>query len=210
MKKDLIILVADMDAYWGIDSLLQRNTTLKIKSITYDIKKHPYRDNGVYTNAQDFLRPFHNNYSYALVFLDFEGCGQEHKKTPLQIATDLKSRIEANGWRERVEVIVFTPELENWIWSSQENPPLTKILQFNSYQEIRDFLQTKKFWDPDAPKPVRPKEAFEELLKLKKIPRSPALYQDIGSKVPQPIITHCQDPAFQAFLTIIQRWFPRK
>lgn len=206
--KDLIILVEDKDAEESIKSLLQRNSVLQIRSITYDIQRHPNRDNGVYTNAQDFLRPFHKSYSYALVFFDFEGCGQEHQKTPLQIAKDLKSRIEASGWRERVEVIVFTPELESWIWSSQENSPITNILQFNTYQEIKNFLYEKQLWNLHAPKPERPKEAFEKLLEAKKIPRSSSLYKNIASKVSQKIISQCQDPAFQIFLSTIRKWFP--
>ena len=82
-----------------------------IKKISYDIRIHPDRDPGVYSKSSDFLRPFINKYSYAFVLFNHEGCGQEQKLKD-KIEIEIKESLERNGWKDRVEVIVFEPELE--------------------------------------------------------------------------------------------------
>lgn len=111
--KDLVALVADKNTHFVLHGLLPRYRVLGISSLTYDIYSHPQRDPGVYQQAVNFLRPLQNLYRYALVFLDREGSGQEHK-TAAQISEELKTNLERNGWLARAEAVVFDPELEIW------------------------------------------------------------------------------------------------
>ena len=42
----------------------------RINGFTFDTYIHPHRDAGIYKEADDFLRPFVNTYSYAIVMMD--------------------------------------------------------------------------------------------------------------------------------------------
>ena len=201
--KDLIVLVPDKNVRFGIDSLLSRYESLNIKDIFYDIFVHPLHDAGVYHNAANFLRAFSNHYSYALVFLDREGSGQE-QTLPNNIANTVKKDIESNGWPDRVEVIVFDPELEIWVWT--ESPYTAAALGWDNYLDLKKWLNEQGFWEQNSSKPKRPKEAVESSLKLKRIPRSSSIYREIGQRVS---LHRCQDESFRSFRNILQKWFPK-
>ncbi len=199
--KDLVILVPDKNVQFGIDGLLSRYESLNIKRISYEIFVHPYRDPGVYHYAVDFLRPYSSQYSYALVFLDREGSGQEGSVD--EISKKIKKDIEKSGWQNRVEVIVFDPELEIWVWA--ESPHTAEALGWNSYPELKAWLIQQGLWKQDTSKPERPKEAVEMSLKEKRLPRSSSIYLEIAQKV---TLSKCQDQAFKKFRDILQEWFP--
>lgn len=201
---DLIVLVAGKNEKYGIDVLLSRFINTEIHPITYDIFIHPLRDPGIYHNSADFLRPFATQYSYALVFIDHEGSGQEGT-SPDQISNRLKTNIERNGWPKRVEVIVFNPELENWVWAESHHTAST--LGWSSYPELRNWLIQNGMWRQNTLKPERPKEALEISLKLKRIPRSSSIYAEIAQRANLDI---CQDQSFRNFRNILRGWFPRE
>lgn len=208
--KDLIVLVADGNMRSGIESLLDRKESLGIRQISYDIGVHRGRDPGIYKGAVDYLRLLSNQYSYALVFLDYEGSGQE-KKQSLKIANEIKGKLERNSWKDRAEVIVIEPEFDIWVWA--ESPHTAKALGWDNYSELRKWLFSRGFWEEDALKPSRPKEALEEALKErnlkageKGIPRSSSIYGDIAKKVS---LHRCKVPSFLKFREILQKWFPK-
>jgi len=100
MMKDLIILVADKNTQFTIEGLLSRYHAFSIRPLStenFDIYVHPLRDPGVFKEAAAFLRPFHTQYQYALVFLDREGSGQENQSAQA-ITGAIKNNLEANGW----------------------------------------------------------------------------------------------------------------
>lgn len=202
--KDLVVLVPDKNARFGIDGILSRHESLNIRQISYEIFVHPLRDPGVYHHAANFLRPFSKQYSYALVFLDHEGSGQE--KTPSdELANILKRDIENNGWPNRVEVIVFEPELEIWVWA--ESKHTAEALGWDNYLELKDWLIEQGVWEQNTSKPKRPKEAVEEGLKRKRIPRSSSIYHEIAQNVS---FDRCQDKSFIKMRNILQQWFPKE
>lgn len=202
--KDLIVLVPDKNVKFGIDGLLSRYESLHIRQISYEIFIHPLHDPGIYHDAANFLRPFSNDYSYAIIFIDYEGCGQEHKQ-PNIIVNELKNTIEQNGWPNRVEIIVFNPEVEIWMWTGTRHT--AEALGWNSYSELKNWLIDRGFWEQNSYKPKRPKEAVEIALREKRIPRSSSIYQKISQKAS---ITSCQDQSFINLRDILQRWFPRE
>jgi hypothetical protein len=202
--KNLVILVPDKDVRLGIDGLLSRYRSLNIKQISYDIFTHPLHDPGIYHGAANFLRPLSNQYSYSLVFLDREGSGQ-HGSTE-QIARNIKRDIKRNGWPNRVEVIVFDPELEIWAWTESKNT--ARALGWNNYLELKTWLTEQGInWKQDGLKPERPKEALELSLRKKGIPRSSSIFREIADNVG---LNRCQDESFRKCREILQRWFPRE
>jgi len=202
--KNLVVLVPGRDEESGIDALLSRSTALNMRQITYDIFVHPLRDPGVYHDGANFLRPLATQYSYALVFVDHEGSGQE-TTSPDAISIKIKTDIERNGWPDRVEVIVFDPELENWVWAESHHTALA--LGWNNYPELKNWLIQNGIWRQNAAKPERPKEALEMSLRMKRIPRSSSIYSEIAQNVNLNI---CQDQSFSNLKNILQRWFPKE
>lgn len=201
--KDLVILAPDKNVQYGIDGLLSRRGSLGLKLFSYDIFVHPLHDPGVYRDAVNFLRPFTNQYSYALVFLDHEGSGQESKNPDL-IAQEIKTTIEINGWPNRVEVIVFDPELEIWVWIKSAHT--AKTLGWADFLELKNWLNAQGLWGKNSTKPDKPKEALEISLRKKGIPRSSSIYREIAQKVS---LDECQDPSFRSFREILSKWFSK-
>lgn len=201
--KDLIVLAPDKNVKFGIDGLLTRNESLNIREIFYEIFVHPLHDPGVYKNAASFLRPFLRQFSYALVFLGHEGSGRE--RTPSdEITRTVKRDMALNGWENRGEAIVFTPEFEIWVWT--ESIHTAKALGWDNYLELKNWLIKEGVWEQNTSKPGRPKEAVEKSLKTKRIPRSSSIYYEIAKKV---TLDRCQDNSFRNLGDILQKWFPK-
>ncbi len=201
--KDLVILVADKNTQFVLEGLLQRPFALNIRQINYDIFIHPMRDPGVYNNAAQFLRPFINQYRYALVSLDREGSGQEDKEAA-QISAEIQKDLNRNGWQDRCEVIVFDPELEIWAWVNSEH--LAQNLGWPNVRDLKEFIQGKGIWTTGRSKPERPKEAIEHGLREKGIQRSSAIYKKIAERVS---FRGCEDRSFLRFTSVLRRWFPK-
>lgn len=203
--KDLVVLVPDKNTKFVLEGLLSRTESFQIKHIEYDIYYiHPEHDPGIYHKGADFLRFQRKFYNYALVFLDREGCGPEHK-TAEEIASEIKSHLEKNGWPNHAEVIVFDPELEIWAWIN--SPNMSKNLGWQFFEELKNFLQDKKLWHKNALKPHRPKEAFEFALYEKRIQRSSAIYKKIAQSVS---LRTCNEPSFLQFKKILLNWFAKE
>lgn len=198
--KDLIILVPDKNVKFGIEGLLSRFRSLDIREISYEIFVHPLHDPGIYHDAANFLRPFSNQYSYALVLLDREGSGRQDSAE--EIAREIKRDIERNGWPSRVEVIIFDPELEIWVWTESQH--IAAVLGWDNYLQLKEWLREQGLWQRDAYKPSRPKEALEISLKRRRIPRSSSIYLDIAKRVN---LNLCQEASFIRFKNILQQWF---
>lgn len=200
---DLVVLVPGKDEKFVIDGLLSRHESLNTRQISYEIYVHPLHDPGVYHNASNFLRQFSNKYSYTLIFIDHEGSGQEQTK-PNDIAKELKSDIERNGWPNRAEVIVFDPELEIWVWT--ESPHTAESLGWSNYLELKNWLVNKGLWDQNSPKPKMPKQALKMSLRKTSIPFSSSIYSEISQRVS---LHKCQDQSFINLKNILRRWFPK-
>jgi hypothetical protein len=204
VKKDLIILVPDKNTKYVLDGLLPRYHALGIRPICYDIYIHPQRNPGIYNFAFNFLLPFHAQYSYSLVFCDKEGSGQD-KKTSEEIAHEIKSKFDLTKWENRVEIIVFNPELEILAWV--DSPHLAANLEWSTFLSLQKFVQQQGFWKHQSLKPNRPKEAIEIALKEKKIPRSSAIYKKIAEEVS---FKNCQEESFIKFKYILKLWFAKE
>ena len=108
-----------------------------------------------------------------------------------------------SGWTDNAAVIVIDPELENWVWV--DSPHVDDVLGWRGRGPgLWEWLRQKGMLPPDAPKPVRPKEAVEEALRVARKPRSSSLYRNLAEHV---TLETCTDPAFQKFRDTIVSWF---
>jgi len=202
MKKDLIALTADKDAHEFLLALFNRIPKIeKISSFSFDLVRHPRRDPGTAIECHEYLRPFIKNYNYCLVVFDHEGSGRENVSNAL-LTKDIENRLADNGWRDRCKCIVFEPELESWLWVNKNL--LHSLLEWDEAIDIYDWLIAKDFKLKPQKKPIRPKEAFEELLKFKNIPKSSSLYSRISSTASY---KKCTDTNFAEMLATFKQWF---
>jgi hypothetical protein len=199
--KDLVVLVADTNMQEAVKELLsKRLKALGLKTdIESDVYKHPRKDPGVFHEAHKFLRPLQGKYRYALVMLDREGSGQESKSAQ-QIEDEIQKRLDQVGWKDYSAVIVLDPELEVWVFSS--SPHVIRVIAEDDRDLYEQVLNAHGMLDTG--KPARPREAMEEMLYRKGIPRSSGLYRDLAEKVS---LERCNDRAFQRFREVLRRWF---
>lgn len=201
--KDLIIAVADGYQEKTMESLLARiPISSGTREFTFDIIKNPGKDSGSFNDSHELLRPFSNQYSYALVIFDFEGTGVEHLSRE-QIEDEVQRLLSNNGWSNRNCVIVIQPELENWIWI--DNPNVAQALGWEKNQSLYEWAKQEGFLLPNSSKPERPKEALEKAMRISGTPPSASIYKRIAEKVSY---RRCEDPAFKKLIQQIIAWFP--
>lgn len=199
---DLIILVADNDMEQTLRGLLdERRETLQINDIDFEINRHPYRDSGCFNSADEFLRPFINQFDYSMVIFDHHGSGQEDRARN-EVEEEVENILSRNGWADRNCVVAIEPELENWIWV--QSPELEPIIGWrNQNISLNNWLQQNVAFT-DINKPVDPKETLEGVLKIVRKPRSARIYRDIAERV---TLQNCRDESFLKFRTTLQEWF---
>ena len=201
---DLIVLVADADMEQTLRTLLARRTeALGIPPVRFKVHRHHRRDPGVFGDAPNFLRLYLRRARYALVLLDREGSGQEHRLTAEEMEADLEDRLRRNGWkpvksRPRAVAVVLDPELEVWVWS--RSPHVAEVLGL-SQRELQRFLAD---WPlASSGKPQRPKEAMLAALRLSGRPRSPRVFQELAERVS----LRGGERAFDKLRRALRTWF---
>lgn len=189
--KDLIVAVADGHQEKVMEALLPRILNAsQTADFNFEMIKNPGKDSGSYNDSHELLRPFINQYRFALVVFDFEGTGVEH--LPLdQVKKNVQELLEKNGWKGRSAVIVIQPELENWMWMDNRN--VEQAIGWEEKISLYDWAKKEGLLAEDATKPDRPKEAFLDALRLSRTPLSASIYGKITAKVSY---GKCQDAAF--------------
>lgn len=212
-KRDLFVVVADLDAENAIKTLLHgRQEALQIR-LDFNPERHPQgdllrysgRDSGCYKDAVDLLRPPQNTHWHALLIFDRDGCGAEGKSR-VEIERAVEEQLYRSGWTQGdVAVIVIEPELEAWVWAN--SPRVAEVLGWrNERSELREFLNHRDLWHEGAVKPSDPKEALKQSLRRKGKQRVAPLFSELASKVG---LGRCQDPAFAKLRSTLSNWFGR-
>ena len=70
---------------------------------------------------------------------------------------------------------------------------------------IRECLAGRGYVFDGGQKPIRPKEALQDLMVQLNRPRSSALYEMVTRKIS---LSQCVDPAFKRLRSTLQSWFP--
>lgn len=157
-------------------------------------------DPGLVARARDLARGAHRAAERVVFVLDNDWEG-----TPG--VDGIRSRImqdcSTEGWDiDRVCVIVLDPEVEVWIW--QESPHVREALGFAPGESLRAAVSSAA-WPDDAAKPLRPKEALQQLLRARGKPFSKAIHRKIAEGT---TIKRCVDPGLQQLREFLQRQFP--
>ena len=201
---DLIILVADKDTEQLLEGLLIRIPQTELtRSFDYKILKHPQRDGGVRTDAVDFLRTFMSDVQKLLIVFDYEGCG-ENQLNAVELEQKIENDLVANGWTAaNICICVINPELENWVWISENAMNKHLDLDWKETETIKEWLALQNFTYHINHKPIKPKEAFQKLLEQQNITWSASLFK----KLAKSSYKNCQDPTFLKMLDCLKLWF---
>lgn len=197
---DLILLVADKSMERTLQGGLERPQSLGIRPVTFSFRQHPGRDGGTRTSGAQILALETSRFSHALLVLDHEGSGTD--LAPLELERSLDGQL-ASAWGENAKAIVIAPELDAWMWGSDNK--ITELLNWPLAESIREWLSHRGFAFHPNGKPLRPKEALEAIFPVCRLPRSSAIYQKIASNIS---LSRCEDPAFHRLRDQLQSWFP--
>lgn len=200
IQSDLIVLVADSNMRAAFAGILMMHQRFQIRSIKHDVRVLG-NDPLAYRTSHEFLRDFHRMAAYALVVFDRHGCGTTKPREAIEL--DVEDLLRKNGWESRSAAIVIDPELENWLWS--DSPHVAAALGWEA-GKLKTWLTDNGCWPADAPKPSRPKEAVEGVLRHVRKPRSSDIYFQIAQQVS---FQHCSDPPFVKLKRVLQGWFPQ-
>ena len=201
--QDLVVLVADKNMQFALKGALLRPQALGIRPITHAFRAHMGRDGGVRSTGASVLASEQGRFRHALMLLDFEGCGQEDVD-PLTLEAQLDQALQP-VWAERAKAIVISPEVDAWVWGSDN--VLREVFVWPHTSQIRDWLRERGFGFDATGKPQRPKEALDAMRPVHKQARSSALYEQITSRIS---LARCTDPAFLRLRAQLQIWFSAK
>jgi hypothetical protein len=134
--KDLALLVADKNMDFAMRGILNRPKALGIRPVTFEIRQHVNRDGGVRTTGPETLALLRKQFHRGIAMLDWEG-SRTKPKSAIELERDLDVRL-ARSWGDRAKAIVIEPELDVWIWGSEN--ALIKILEWPESQGIREWL----------------------------------------------------------------------
>lgn len=203
---DLIVLAADKNmqqALQALQALLTRTEALGTRKFRFEVFAHPQHDPAVRTQAAQFLRPLQEKYEHALVVFDHEGSGAE-STTAEKLESEVEQNLDRSGWGARNCVIVLSPELEAWVWSS--SPNVDQVLGWQSrIPSLRQWLVEQGFTHSPSEKPGRPKEAMEAAMKFSGKRWSSAVFRQLASRVS---FAECRDRSFLKLNDRLKSWFP--
>jgi hypothetical protein len=199
--KDLALLVADKNMDFAMRGILGRPRSLRIRSVSYEIRQHVHRDGGVRTTGPETLALLRKQFHHGIVMLDWEGSGSK-AESAIALEEELDQRL-ATSWGKRAKAVVIEPELDVWIWGTDN--ALRGVLEWPAAESIRGWLAERGYVLDASQKPVRPKEALDELMASLDQPRSSVLYEKVTGKIS---LAQCVDPAFKRLRSTLQSWFP--
>ncbi len=201
--KDLIILLADRDMEAAVRGVLARapNSWAVRPDIQWDVRTHPRHNPGCRTEGAEYLNASAESYRHAILMFDYEGCGGE-TAAPVALAAEVLKQLRPI-WQSRCRVIVINPELEAWVWSS--SPHVGTILGWDKAKmPLKSWLIAKDYWREGDPKPHRPKEAMDAVLKASRTIHSSSLYKQLAANVG---FANCTDRSFLRLKKAMQKWF---
>jgi hypothetical protein len=203
-RRDLVVLAADKNMEATLTGLLSRHRAFQIRQITFTIYSHPGHDPGCRTHCHTFLRSFCNQFEHAIVVFDREGSGKDQTKAA-NLESELEDLLARNGWGDRAAVIVLDPELEIWVWSS--STAVDRIMNWSGrVPSLRKWLVDEEYISSPEEKPVRPKEAFRDALRLVRKQPSSSLFLQMAQRVS---FERCTDRAFVKLKERLEGWFPK-
>lgn len=184
--------------------LESRRTSLGIRNIAFEIRRHQNKDPGCRTESASFLRELQGKFSEAMVVFDYHGCGVEDV-TPEELEESVEEELAGAGWRrEDAAVIVIYPELEAWLFGGSFQR-LQQLIGWPNTSPLADWFLQRGFLEQTNGKPDLPQAAMDALLSEARVPRSSNLFEQMAKRQS---VARCQDRAFLKFRQTLLQWFP--
>jgi hypothetical protein len=200
--RDLALLVADKNMDYAMRGILSRPKALGIRAVDYEIRQHVGRDGGARTTGPETLSLLRQQFHHGILMLDWDGSGAK-ADTAIALEAELDQRlVDLWGKPDQTKVIVIDPEVDAWVWGADN--ALKDLLGWSGRKPIRAWLRDRGYAFGANQKPVRPKEALEELMVKVDQPRSSDLYQKVTGKIS---LDKCRDPAFRRLREALCSWF---
>lgn len=206
-RKDLIVLVADTDARYAMEALLDRPHDLGIRPIRYEVRQESDHDPACRVRSAEILRPVHDIFDHALVVFDYHGCSSSEPRERVQQA--VTDRLRVNGWGDRAIAIVIEPELEAWAWGDPAH--LAGALGWKE-RSLAEFLTKHGLQERGRSKPIDLKKALKAAVWSAPRPKrrgrrklSARVYRELAAVLP---VDPCPDPSFQELRRALRAWFP--
>ncbi len=202
-SRDLVVSVADKDMKATVLGILGQPKRLGIRPVSIDVVVNTERDPGSRVRSHLLLRSYATTHAYALVVFDHQGCGRE-QASPEDLEVEVERLMASTGWAERSATVVIAPELENWVWS--QSPHVASVLGWSGRQPtIDEWLRSEGRLGSNGTKPVDPKAAVDDALRIAGVRKSSALYGRLADQVG---FERCTDRAFGRLRDILRGWFP--
>ena len=204
-RADLKLVVADQNMKAAFEGLLTRHQSLGIRPLDLGAQSalvHPRHDPGCWKDGPELLAIEHQHFRHGVLALDWEGCNSNLSAD--ETRHDLQTRLDQRtspGWGS---VVLFEPELENWVFAGSHE--VDRALGW-SPGSLAPWLLEKGHLVQGQQKPSRPKEAIEQALLAVKRSRSSSIYRQLAQNVS---FRRCEDAAFLAFKSTLQLWFPHQ
>lgn len=209
---DLLFFVADRNMAAAVGGLLERDQIHHIVgcgAFAFDARRdikvaEGQNDPGLFTRANELLRPLAADYAHAVVIIDEEWNGSPGAA---EIEQKLRAHLDDAGWTAGNSLgLCVRPEADVWLWS--DSPHSATALGWTSWDVLRPRLEQEGLIGGGRAKPERPKEAAEWALRNspgKRVPRSSALYRQVSSQVS---VQRCEDDCLMRLFNALRAWFP--
>lgn len=207
--RDCVFFVADKtmrETFLGFLGREDRNAQLQCGDFDFDPNEDLFfaagqNDPGLWTRADELLRPFQHTHHKAVVVLD---CDWEGSPGQEAILLRISQQMQDSGWEQkRFAVIAIDPELEAWIW--QDSPVVDDELRHPGPSRLRLSLAQRGLWPADQSKPSNPKGVFLQVQEENRVKKSSAVFKRIAASVPVGART---DSEFQRLCAQLRAWFP--
>jgi len=149
------------------------------------------------------LGKYARDFDHAILMFDHEGSGRE-RESPEEIEASLDAEFRRSAWGDRARTIVVAPELEVWLWGG--SPHVDRAIGWTGRSpSLRSWLAEEGWWPEGAPKPLRPKEAFQAAARETRTTANPKIMQEIARRASH---RRCTDRAFLRLRDTLRTWFP--
>ncbi len=205
--KDLLVNTADADALGLMRSVLGRPDALGIRTIAFDIERHPQRDAGMVQSGAELARMKKGGYHKALLLWDFAGCGREHRMSAQELEIEVQARLDSYSWSGRSATTALVPEVEVWLWYCESALAKHCGVTVDAIGLCLQAFAVKQGKALEILKQDQPKELFEHLMRehLRRT-ISPRDFEEIGRHASIKRLREC--PSFDRIVGILQGWFP--
>ena len=206
--KDLLLYVADADAQAFLRSVLSKPQSLAIRSISFDIERHPQRDSGMVQSGAELTRMKKGSYHKALIAWDHHGSGRDRKQSADNVRDEIQRKLDSFTWCDNSSITIIVPELEQWLWFCESAVLSHCGLSLDQLQLWLREYAGKTGQSIDNLKRERPKELFEFVMRDRlRRTISPRDFEEIGRLAGINGLMECA--TFRSIVETLRVWFPQ-